>query len=55
LCRGFEQITMTRPCRRMIRHRSHIRLTDGFTFTARTPRTRRAATPARSSWWTGQH
>src|SRR4051794_19453148 len=32
LCRGFEQITRTRPCRRMILHFSHIGLTDGRTF-----------------------
>src|SRR5579875_3901401 len=33
LCRGFEQITRTRPWRRMILHFSHIGLTDGRTFT----------------------
>src|SRR3954452_13866854 len=32
LCRGFWQITRTRPCRRMILHFSHIGLTDGRTF-----------------------
>src|SRR5215210_7574646 len=32
LCRGFGQITSTRPCRRMILHFSHIGLTDGRTF-----------------------
>src|SRR3712207_3217267 len=32
LCRGFWQITSTRPCRRMILHFSHIGLTDGRTF-----------------------
>ena len=30
--RGFEQITRTRPLRRMILHFSHIGLTDGRTF-----------------------
>jgi hypothetical protein len=33
LWRGFEQITSTRPFRRMILHFSHIGLTDGRTFT----------------------
>src|SRR5215210_230802 len=32
LCRGFWQITRTRPWRRMILHFSHIGLTDGRTF-----------------------
>src|SRR5215210_4231915 len=32
LCRGFWQITRTRPLRRMILHFSHIGLTDGRTF-----------------------
>src|SRR3954447_6238163 len=32
LCRGFWQMTSTRPCRRMILHFSHIGLTDGRTF-----------------------
>src|SRR3954468_348665 len=32
LCRGFWQITSTRPWRRMILHFSHIGLTDGRTF-----------------------
>ena len=32
LWRGFEQITSTRPWRRMILHFSHIGLTDGRTF-----------------------
>src|SRR6266545_2308545 len=36
LCRGFVQMTRTRPWRRMILHRSHIFLTDGRTFIART-------------------
>ena len=30
--RGFEQITRTRPLRRMILHFSHIGFTDGRTF-----------------------
>jgi len=30
----LEQITSTRPCRRMILHFSHIGLTDGLTFTS---------------------
>src|SRR5271165_7199844 len=34
LCRGSEQITMTRPWRRMIRHLLQIFLTLGLTFTA---------------------
>src|ERR1700757_2414570 len=34
LWRGSEQITMTRPCRRITLHLSHIGLTLGFTFTA---------------------
>jgi hypothetical protein len=29
LCRGFAQITITRPRRRTILHFSHIFLTDG--------------------------
>src|SRR5215469_2602433 len=33
LCRGSEQITMTRPCRRMIRHLLQIFFTLGLTFT----------------------
>jgi hypothetical protein len=33
LWRGFEQMTRTRPCRRMILHFSHIGFTDGRTFT----------------------
>src|SRR6266498_157364 len=36
LCRGFVQMTRTRPWRRMILHRSHIFFTDGRTFIART-------------------
>src|SRR3954454_12987278 len=32
LCRGFWQMTSTRPFRRMILHFSHIGLTDGRTF-----------------------
>jgi hypothetical protein len=32
LCRGLVQITSTLPCRRMIRHFSHIVLTLGRTF-----------------------
>src|SRR3954471_24384179 len=32
LCRGFWQITSTRPCRRMILHFSHIGLTAGRPF-----------------------
>jgi hypothetical protein len=45
LCRGSEQITMTRPWRRMIRHLLQIFLTLGLTFTANF-----------SSWpmWTGR-
>jgi hypothetical protein len=31
------QMTSTLPCRRMIRHFSHIGFTLGRTFTARTP------------------
>src|ERR1700749_4763539 len=38
LCRGLEQMTSTRPCRRIILHFSHIGLTDGLTFTS--PRSR---------------
>src|SRR5581483_1182040 len=34
LCRGSEQMTMTRPCRRITRHLLQIRLTLGLTFTA---------------------
>src|SRR5579884_1170759 len=34
LWRGSGQITMTRPCRRITLHLSHIGLTLGFTFTA---------------------
>jgi hypothetical protein len=34
LWRGSEQITMTRPCRRITLHLSQIGLTLGFTFTA---------------------
>src|SRR5215467_1475700 len=34
LCRGSEQMTMTRPWRRMIRHLLQIFLTLGLTFTA---------------------
>jgi hypothetical protein len=33
LWRGLEQITSTRPWRRMILHFSHIGLTEGRTFT----------------------
>src|SRR5215469_8665223 len=33
LCRGSEQMTMTRPCRRMIRHLLQIFFTLGLTFT----------------------
>ena len=33
LCRGSEQITMTRPCLRMIRHLLQIFFTLGLTFT----------------------
>src|SRR6266545_117776 len=36
LCRGFVQMTRTRPWRRMILHRSHIFFTDGRTFIVRT-------------------
>src|SRR5437867_10067557 len=36
LCRGFVQMTRTRPWRRMILHRSHIFFTDGCTFISRT-------------------
>ena len=32
LCRGSEQMTMTRPCRRMIRHLLQIFFTLGLTF-----------------------
>jgi hypothetical protein len=32
LCRGFAQITITRPCRRMILHFSQMALTLGRTF-----------------------
>src|SRR5919204_2572505 len=32
LCRGFWQMTRTRPWRRMILHFSHIGFTDGRTF-----------------------
>lgn len=35
LWRGSEQITMTRPCRRITLHLSQMGLTLGFTFTAR--------------------
>ena len=34
MCRGFSQITITTPWRRMILHFSHMGLTDGRTFTA---------------------
>src|ERR1700739_235046 len=34
LWRGSEQITMTRPCRRITLHLSHIGFTLGLTFTA---------------------
>jgi hypothetical protein len=34
LWRGSEQITMTRPCRRITLHLSQMGLTLGFTFTA---------------------
>jgi hypothetical protein len=34
LWRGSEQITMTRPCRRITLHLSQIGLTLGLTFTA---------------------
>jgi len=37
LCRGSVQITMTRPCRRMIRHLLQIFLTLGLTFTVLSP------------------
>src|SRR3989337_2057709 len=32
LCRGFEQMTIVRPCRLITRQRSHIGLTEGRTF-----------------------
>src|SRR5690606_16301125 len=32
LCRGFSQMTMTRPCRRITLHLSQIVLTLGLTF-----------------------
>ena len=32
LCFGFSQITITRPLRLIMRHLSHIGLTDGLTF-----------------------
>ena len=32
LCRGFSQITITRPCRRITLHLSQILLTLGWTF-----------------------
>jgi hypothetical protein len=32
LCRGFGQMTRTRPLRRMTLHFSHMGLTDGLTF-----------------------
>src|SRR5271170_72700 len=37
LCLGSEQMTMTRPCRRMIRHLLQIFLTLGLTFTVLSP------------------
>jgi len=37
LCRGSVQMTMTRPCRRMIRHLLQIFLTLGLTFTVLAP------------------
>src|SRR6202043_3749920 len=37
LCRGSLQMTMTRPCRRMIRHLLQIFLTLGLTFTVLSP------------------
>src|SRR5215470_15713931 len=37
LCLGSVQMTMTRPCRRMIRHLLQIFLTLGLTFTAMSP------------------
>src|ERR1700722_2278071 len=39
LCLGSVQMTMTRPCRRMIRHLLQIFLTLGLTFTALSPAT----------------
>jgi hypothetical protein len=42
LCRGSEQMTMTRPWRRMIRHLLQIFLTLGLTFTANSPLARLA-------------
>ena len=32
LCRGFEQMTIVRPCRLITRQRSHMGLTEGRTF-----------------------
>src|SRR5580692_3383795 len=37
LCLGSAQMTMTRPCRRMIRHLLQIFLTLGLTFTVLSP------------------
>src|SRR3984957_15831749 len=37
LCRGSAQMTMTRPCRRMIRHLLQIFLTLGLTFMVMSP------------------
>jgi hypothetical protein len=37
LCLGSVQMTMTRPCRRMIRHLLQIFLTLGLTFTVLSP------------------
>src|SRR5260370_40467550 len=37
LCLGWAQMTMTRPCRRMIRHLLQIFLTLGLTFTVLSP------------------